>query len=45
MAETTGGADLLITGHTMPATCYLFWAGDLNKAVEHAHRVLDLYDA
>ncbi|MGA8110706.1 MAG: hypothetical protein WB974_14810, partial [Acidobacteriaceae bacterium] len=44
MAETTGDADLLITGHTIACACY-FWAGDLNKAVEHANKVLDLYDA
>jgi class 3 adenylate cyclase/tetratricopeptide (TPR) repeat protein len=44
MAETTSAADLLITGHTIACACY-FWAGDLNKAVEHADKVLDLYDA
>jgi tetratricopeptide (TPR) repeat protein len=44
LAKTTGNADLLITGHTIGCAC-CFWAGDLNQAVEHADKVLDLYDA
>jgi len=43
IAKATGDADLLITGHAHASICYC-WAGELNKAVEHADKVLDLYD-
>ncbi|HYZ23567.1 MAG TPA: hypothetical protein VE690_15565, partial [Rhodopila sp.] len=43
LAEAIGDADLLITGHC--ASCNGFtWAGEFTKAVEHADKVLDLYD-
>ena len=44
IAEATGDADLLITGHAHACVCYC-WAGEFTKAVEHADKVLDLYDA
>ncbi len=44
IAEATGDSDLLIIGHTHACGCY-FWGGELIKAVEHADKVLDLYDA
>ena len=43
LAKTTGDADLLITGHTFACACYCY-AGEFTKAVEHADKVLDLYD-
>ena len=43
IAKATGDADLLITGHTIACVCYC-WAGEFTKAVEHADKVLDLYD-
>ena len=43
VAKTTGDADLLITGHAQ--ACYRYSrAGEFTKAVEHADKVLDLYD-
>jgi tetratricopeptide (TPR) repeat protein len=44
IAEVTGDADLLITGHMSACTGYS-WLGEFTKAVEHADKVLDLYDA
>ena len=44
LAKATGDADLLITGHARACVCYC-WAGEFTKAVEHADKVLDLYDA
>jgi class 3 adenylate cyclase/DNA-binding winged helix-turn-helix (wHTH) protein len=44
VAEATGDPDLLITGHALACTCY-FRAGECIKSMEHADRVLDLYDA
>ena len=44
LAKATGDADLLITGHALACACYCF-AGEFAKAVEHADKVLDLYDA
>jgi class 3 adenylate cyclase len=44
LAEATGDADLLITGHTRACICYS-WLGEFTKAVEHANKVLKLYDA
>jgi hypothetical protein len=44
IAKATGDADLLITGHGLACSCYCF-AGELSRAVEHADKVLDLYDA
>ena len=43
LAKATGDADLLITGHALASSCY-FWSGEFTKAVEHADKVLDLYD-
>ena len=43
IAEATGDADLLVMGHATACGGY-FWAGELSKAVEHADKVLDLYD-
>ena len=43
IAEATGDADLLITGHASACDCH-FYMGDFSKAVEHADKVLDLYD-
>ncbi len=43
VAEATGDADLLIAGHVLACSCYCF-AGEFTKAVEHADKVLDLYD-
>ena len=43
IAEATGDADLLIAGHALACACYC-WAGEFTKAVEHADKVLDLYD-
>ena len=43
IAKTTGDADLRMTGHALACTCYCC-AGELTKAVEHADKVLDLYD-
>ena len=43
IAKATGDADLLITGHALACACYCF-AGEFTKALEHADKVLDLYD-
>ena len=43
VAKATGDADLLITGHSSACICYCL-VGELTKAVEHADKVLDLYD-
>jgi class 3 adenylate cyclase/tetratricopeptide (TPR) repeat protein len=43
IAEATNYANLLIEGHTSASCCYCY-AGDFIKAVEHADKVLDLYD-
>jgi hypothetical protein len=42
LAKSTGDADLLIVGHVMGACCC--WTGEFTEAVEHADKVLDLYD-
>jgi class 3 adenylate cyclase len=44
VAKATGDPDLLVTGHALACGCY-FRAGDCIKSTEHAHKVLDLYDA
>jgi class 3 adenylate cyclase/tetratricopeptide (TPR) repeat protein len=44
LGKTTGDADLLIAGHSAACTSYNY-VGELTKAVEHADKVLDLYDA
>ena len=44
LAKATGDADLLIAGQAIACACYC-WAGEFTKAVGHADRVLDLYDA
>jgi hypothetical protein len=44
IAKATGDADLLITGHALACSCYCF-AGEFTTVLEHADRVLDLYDA
>jgi tetratricopeptide (TPR) repeat protein len=43
LAKTSGDADLLIEGHTYSCICY-YYLGKLDQALEHAQRVLDLYD-
>ena len=43
IAKATGDADLLIAGHALACDCYC-WAGEFTKALEHADKVLDLYD-
>ena len=43
IAKATGDADLLIAGHALACVCYC-WAGEFTKALEHADKVLDLYD-
>ena len=43
IAEATGDADLLITGHHRACFCY-YYAGEFTKAVEHLDKVLNLYD-
>ena len=43
LAKATGDADLLITGHELACVCYS-WPGEFTKALEHADRVMDLYD-
>ena len=43
LAKVTGDADLRIAGHTLACTCYNY-AGEFTKAVEHADKVLGLYD-
>jgi tetratricopeptide (TPR) repeat protein len=43
IAERSGDADLLITGHGSACNCHA-WAGNLIEAVEHADKVLKLYD-
>jgi class 3 adenylate cyclase/predicted ATPase len=44
VAEATGDADLLIAGH-MSACLSYNWLGEFTNAVEHANKILDLYDA
>jgi adenylate cyclase len=43
IAEATGNADLLITGHMAACLCSAC-LGQFTEAVEHADKVLDLYD-
>jgi predicted ATPase len=43
VAKAAGDADLLIVGHTLAGACYC-WGGEFTKALEHADKVLDLYD-
>jgi len=43
LAKAAGHADLLITGHSLACLCY-GRAGELTKVLEHADKVLDLYD-
>ena len=43
IAKATGDADLLIAGHALACACYCF-AGEFTKVLEHADKVLDLYD-
>ena len=43
LAKATGDADLLITGHALACASYCL-AGEFTKALEHADKVLDLYD-
>jgi tetratricopeptide (TPR) repeat protein len=44
LAQATGDPELLIMGHGLASTCHC-WAGELTKALQHADKVLDLYDA
>ncbi len=43
LAKATGDTNLLTTGHALACTCYCF-AGEFSKALEHADKVLGLYD-
>jgi hypothetical protein len=43
VANASGDIDLLITGHALACNCH-FWSGDCTKVLEHADKVLDLYD-
>ena len=43
IAKATGDADLVIAGHGIACTCY-DWAGEFTKVLQHADKVLDLYD-
>jgi class 3 adenylate cyclase/tetratricopeptide (TPR) repeat protein len=43
LAEAAGNPDLLIIAHMTACDCH-FCLGELDKALEHADRVLDLYD-
>ena len=43
IAEATGDADLLIVGHARACACNCY-AGKFIKSVEHADKVLDLYN-
>jgi class 3 adenylate cyclase len=43
LAQATGDSDLLITGHGAACTCCC-WMGEFAKGVEHAYKVLELYD-
>jgi MalT-like TPR region len=43
IAKATSDADLLVSGHAGACIC-CFWAGELTKVLEHADKVLDLYD-
>jgi class 3 adenylate cyclase/DNA-binding winged helix-turn-helix (wHTH) protein/tetratricopeptide (TPR) repeat protein len=44
LAKATADPDLLISGHGLACAGH-FWMGEFTKAVEHADKVLDLYDA
>ena len=44
IAKATGDPDMFIAGHARACGCYCY-AGEVTKAVEHADKVLDLYDA
>ena len=43
LGKAAGDTDLLIVGHSAACTSYNY-VGELTKAVEHADKVLDLYD-
>src|SRR3954464_10070333 len=43
IAEATGDADLLIVGHARACACCCY-AGEFMKSVEHANKVLNLYN-
>ena len=43
LANATGDANLLLAGHGLACDCYC-WAGEFTKVLEHADKVLDLYD-
>ena len=45
VAEATGNADLLIIGHMTACVCYILFGRVRPRPLEHADRVLDLYDA
>jgi len=44
LATATGDADLLIVGHLIACDCHCF-AGEFTKVLEHADKVMNLYDA
>ena len=43
LATATGDGDLMITGHAAACACQC-WVGEFTKAVEHADKVIDLYE-
>jgi tetratricopeptide (TPR) repeat protein len=43
IAEATGDTDMLVTGHALACTCY-YWVGEHIRVLEHADKVVDLYD-
>ena len=43
LAKATGDADLLVAGHATGCACYV-WAGEFAMALEHAGKVIDLYN-
>jgi class 3 adenylate cyclase/tetratricopeptide (TPR) repeat protein len=43
IAKATSDADLPIAGHALACSCY-YWAGEFAKVLEHAEKVLELYD-
>jgi hypothetical protein len=43
LAKATAEVDLLLAGHALACDCY-YYAGELTTVLEHADKVLDLYD-
>jgi hypothetical protein len=43
IAQAAGNVEMLVMGHATASVCYC-WAGEFTKVLEHADKVLDLYD-